>query len=207
MMQQLMNYPCSRPNRHAACNGHDDCMFAVARVINRATTADHLRLVLTARMWQMTGFSLDMDPADMLRDLQGSGSAALRAAEHHRAVDPAAPSRPRHRDPQLDAQSRRQRGISILVAALAGEHPDHHSRLIENLRPDNLLSIFAVRRPQLTAEWLAALRRVTRQAAMIAYINIFGSCWSYAGGRSFCCCATHRPFGPRRRSSRRRPPR
>ena len=68
-------------------------------------------------------------------------------------------------------------GISILVAILAQNTQVVHSRLIEGLRPDNPLA----QAPYLAAPFslntqsgMAALNaEVTRQAAMVAYINDF----------------------------------
>jgi MFS transporter, DHA2 family, multidrug resistance protein len=68
-------------------------------------------------------------------------------------------------------------GISILVATLAENTQIVHSRLVEGLRPDNPL----VHAPYLAAPFslrtpigLAALNaKVTRQAAMVAYIDDF----------------------------------
>jgi len=68
-------------------------------------------------------------------------------------------------------------GISIVVALLAENTQTVHSRLIENLRPDNPLA----HKPFLTAPYgldtapgLAALNaEATRQAQMVAYIDDF----------------------------------
>jgi DHA2 family multidrug resistance protein len=68
-------------------------------------------------------------------------------------------------------------GISILVATLAENTQIVHARLIEGLRPDNPLALA----PYLAAPFslstpggIAALNaEVTRQAAMVAYINDF----------------------------------
>jgi DHA2 family multidrug resistance protein len=68
-------------------------------------------------------------------------------------------------------------GISILVAALAENTQVVHSRLVEGLRPDNPL----LQAPYLAAPFslstpsgMAALNaEVTRQAAMVAYIDDF----------------------------------
>jgi DHA2 family multidrug resistance protein len=68
-------------------------------------------------------------------------------------------------------------GISILVAILAQNTQVVHSRLIEGLRPDNPLA----QAPYLAAPFslnsprgMAALNaEVTRQAAMVAYIDDF----------------------------------
>src|SRR5205807_921260 len=68
-------------------------------------------------------------------------------------------------------------GISTLVATLAQNTPAVHSRLVEALRPDNPLA----QAPYLTAPFsltnpggMAALNaEVTRQAAMVAYVDDF----------------------------------
>src|ERR1700739_2686219 len=68
-------------------------------------------------------------------------------------------------------------GISILVAILAQNTQVVHSRLVEALRPDNPIA----HTPYLTAPFslvtpsgIAALNaEVTRQAAMVAYVNDF----------------------------------
>jgi len=68
-------------------------------------------------------------------------------------------------------------GISILIAMLTENTQTIHSRLIETLRPDNPLLHTPVFGPaySLTApNGIAALNaEVTRQAAMIAYIDDF----------------------------------
>ena len=68
-------------------------------------------------------------------------------------------------------------GISILVATLAENTQVVHSRLVEGLRPDNPL----LQAPYLAAPFslstpsgMAALNaEVTRQAAMVAYVDDF----------------------------------
>ena len=68
-------------------------------------------------------------------------------------------------------------GISILVATLAQNTQAVHSRLVEGLRPDNPLA----QAPYLAAPFslttpggIAALNaEVTRQAAMVAYVDDF----------------------------------
>ena len=68
-------------------------------------------------------------------------------------------------------------GISILVATLAENTQVVHSRLVENLRPDNPL----LQMPYLGAPFslsnpsgIAALNaEVTRQASMVAYLDDF----------------------------------
>jgi len=68
-------------------------------------------------------------------------------------------------------------GISILVATLAENTQIIHSRLVEGLRPDNPLvhsPLFGVPYSLSAPSGVAALNvEVTRQAAMIAYIDDF----------------------------------
>ena len=68
-------------------------------------------------------------------------------------------------------------GISIVVALLAENTQTVHSRLIENLRPDNPLARAPFLGPNfsLTSEaGIAALNaEATRQAAMVAYLDDF----------------------------------
>jgi DHA2 family multidrug resistance protein len=68
-------------------------------------------------------------------------------------------------------------GISILVATLAENTQIVHSRLVEGLRPDNPLAQAPYLMPpfSLTSPGgMAALNaEVTRQAAMVAYIDDF----------------------------------
>jgi DHA2 family multidrug resistance protein len=68
-------------------------------------------------------------------------------------------------------------GISILVAALAENTQTIHSRLIEGLRPDNPLlhgPAFTTPYSLTSPSGVAALNaEVTRQAAMVAYIDDF----------------------------------
>jgi MFS transporter, DHA2 family, multidrug resistance protein len=68
-------------------------------------------------------------------------------------------------------------GISIVVALLAENTQTVHSRLVEQLRPDNPLAhppFLAAPYGLDTATGVAALNlEVTRQAQMVAYINDF----------------------------------
>jgi DHA2 family multidrug resistance protein len=68
-------------------------------------------------------------------------------------------------------------GISILVATLAENTQAVHSRLVEGLRPDNPLAqvpYLAAPFSLSTPSGMAALNaEVTRQAAMVAYIDDF----------------------------------
>src|SRR5207247_7671227 len=68
-------------------------------------------------------------------------------------------------------------GISVVVALLSENTQIVHSRLVENLRPDNPLAHapFLAAPYSLSApDGIAALNaEVTRQAAMVAYIDDF----------------------------------
>jgi MFS transporter, DHA2 family, multidrug resistance protein len=68
-------------------------------------------------------------------------------------------------------------GISILVATLAQNTQVVHSRLVEGLRPDNPLAQAPYLAPPFSLTnpgGMAALNaEVTRQAAMVAYIDDF----------------------------------
>jgi DHA2 family multidrug resistance protein len=157
-------------------------MFFIARVINRVDN----RLIilfgflLTAlSMWQMTGFSLQMGMAPVIVSglLQGFGLGCTFVPLNIVALS----TLPRHILTQGTAIRSLMRnlggsiGISILVAALAENTQTVHSRLVEGLRPDNpLMNSLAAPFSLATPGGLAALNReVTRQAAMVAYVDDF----------------------------------
>jgi len=186
MLQQLMNYPVFTTGLITAPRafGTMVAMFAVARVINKVDN----RLIilfgflLTAfAMWQMTGFSLLMDPQPIIVSglIQGFGLGCTFVPLNIMALS----TLPRHIMTQATAIRSLMRnlggsvGISILIAMLTENTQTIHSRLIETLRPDNPLLHTPVFGPaySLTApNGIAALNaEVTRQAAMIAYIDDF----------------------------------
>jgi MFS transporter, DHA2 family, multidrug resistance protein len=186
MLQQLMNYPVFTTGLVTAPRafGTMFAMFAVARVINRIDN----RLIilfgfsLTAlAMWQMTGFSLDMDPKPVILTglLQGFGLGCTFVPLNITALS----TLPRHILTQGTAIRSLMRnlggsvGISILVATLAENTQVIHSRLVEGLRPDNPLihsPLFSLPYSLSTPSGVAALNvEVTRQAAMVAYIDDF----------------------------------
>jgi DHA2 family multidrug resistance protein len=186
MMQQLMNYPVFTTGMVIAPRavGSMVAMFVVARVINRIDNRLIILfgLTLTAfAMWQMTGFSLSMDVRLVIVSglIQGFGLGCTFVPLNITALS----TLPRHILTQGTAIRSLMRnlggsiGISILVAKLAENTQVIHSRLIENLRPDNPLLRTPLMSPaySLTApSGVAALNaEVTRQAAMIAYIDDF----------------------------------
>jgi DHA2 family multidrug resistance protein len=159
-------------------------MFFVARLINRVDNRLIILagLLLTAvSMWQMTGFSLamGMEPVLVSGLLQGFGLGCTFVPLNTIALS----NLPRHILTQGTALRSLMRnlggsmGIAILEALLTQNTQIVHSRLVEQLRPDNPLAQapFLARPYSLsTAPGIATLNaEVTRQAAMVAYIDDF----------------------------------
>jgi DHA2 family multidrug resistance protein len=159
-------------------------MLLVARLINRVDNRLIILVgfLLTAvSMWQMSQFSLQMgmEPVIISGLLQGFGLGCTFVPLNIIALS----TLPRHILTQGTAIRSLMRnlggsvGISILVASLAENTQVVHSRLVEGLRPDNPLA----QAPYLAAPFslstpsgIAALNaEVTRQAAMVAYIDDF----------------------------------
>jgi DHA2 family multidrug resistance protein len=132
-------------------------------------------------MWQMSQFSLQMGMAPVVISglLQGFGLGCTQVPLNIIALS----TLPRHILTQGTAIRSLMRnlggsvGISVLVATLAENTQVVHSRLVEGLRPDNPLA----QAPYLaepfslsTLSGMAALNaEVTRQAAMVAYLDDF----------------------------------
>jgi MFS transporter, DHA2 family, multidrug resistance protein len=186
MLQDLMNYPVLTTGLVTAPRGIGSmiAMFAVARLINRVDNRLIILfgLLLTAfSMWQMTCFSLYMGMAPVIISglIQGFGLGCTFVPLNTIALS----NLPRHILTQGTALRSLMRnlggsvGISILEALLAENTQIVHSRLVEQLRPDNPLA----QAPYLAAPFslatpagIAALNaEVTRQASMVAYINDF----------------------------------
>src|SRR5256714_13146031 len=159
-------------------------MFLVAPLINRIDNRLIILfglLVTSASMWQMSQCSLQMGmmPVVIAGLLQGFGLGCTQVPLNIIALS----TLPRHIMTQGTAIRSLMRnlggstGISILVATLAQNTQVVHSRLVEGLRPDNplaqapfLAAPFSLRTPP----GMAALNaEVTRQAAMVAYIDDF----------------------------------
>jgi len=135
----------------------------------------------SAAMWQMSQFSLQMGMAQVVIAglIQGFGLGCTQVPLNIIALS----TLPRHIMTQGTAIRSLMRnlggsvGISILVATLAENTQVVHSRLVEGLRPDNPLA----QTPYLaepfslsTSTGMAALNaEVTRQAAMVAYVDDF----------------------------------
>jgi DHA2 family multidrug resistance protein len=186
MLQDLMNYPVLTTGLVTAPRGIGSmiAMFAVARLINHVDNRLIILfgLLLTAvSMWQMTGFSLymGMGPVIVSGLLQGFGLGCTFVPLNTIALS----NLPRHILTQGTALRSLMRnlggsiGIAILEALLAENTQIVHSRLVEQLRPDNPLAqapYLAAPFSLTTPSGIAALNaEVTRQAAMVAYINDF----------------------------------
>jgi DHA2 family multidrug resistance protein len=159
-------------------------MFLVGRLIGRI---DPRLLILAGlgitalSLWQMTGFSLQMGMGLVLVSgmLQGFGLGCTFVPLNTIALS----NLPHHIMTQGTAIRSVMRnlggsiGISILEAMLAQNTQIVHARLIENLRPDNPLAqapFLALPFSLSTPGGIAALNaEVTRQAAMVAYIDDF----------------------------------
>jgi len=186
MLQNLMNYPALTTGLVTAPRGIGSmaAMFLVAPLINRVDNRLIIGfgfLLTAVSMWQMSCFSLQMGMAPVIISglLQGFGLGCTQVPLNIIALS----TLPRHILTQGTAIRSLMRnlggsiGISILVATLAENTQVVHSRLVEGLRPDNPLW----RAPYLAAPFslstpsgMAALNvEVTRQAAMVAYVDDF----------------------------------
>jgi MFS transporter, DHA2 family, multidrug resistance protein len=182
MLQHLMDYPAFTTGLVTAPRGVGVMisMFVVGRIINRVDNRLIIcfGFVLTAvSMWQMTQFSLLMDPVPVVTSglLQGLGLGCTFVPLNTLALS----TLPRHILTQGTAIRSLMRnlggsiGISVLVSHLETSTQTVHSHLVENLRPDNPL----IQAPFLPPSWdlhtlngLAQLNKeVTRQASMVAY--------------------------------------
>src|SRR5271166_5866316 len=186
MLQQSMNYPVASAGLVIAPRGIGTmvAMFLVGRIINlvdvRLLILGGLALT-TLSLYQMSGFSLamDMQPIIVSGLVQGFGLgfvfvplSTISFATLPRSVltqGTALFSLTRNIGSSI--------GIAILEALFIENTQTVHSRLVEQLRPDNPLA----HAPYLLAPYslstttgIAALNaEVTRQAQMVAYIDDF----------------------------------
>src|SRR6185437_10115208 len=185
MMQVLMNYPVFDAGWMMAPRGIGTmiAMFFVARMINHVDNRLFILggfLITAGSLWQMTGYSLNMDswPILFAGFAQGFGLGCTFVPLNLLALS----DLPRHILTQGTALRSLMRmlggsvGISILEAQLTQNTQIVHSRLVENLRPDNpmisqshaLAQHFSLTHPA----GVAALNaEVMRQATMIGYID------------------------------------
>jgi DHA2 family multidrug resistance protein len=186
MLQNLMNYPVMTAGLVTAPRafGTMIAMFLVARFIGRIDTRLLILFGLAmtaAAQWQMTGFSLDMGMGPVILSglTQGFGIGCIFVPINTLALS----NLPRNIMTQGTALRSLMRNIggSVGIAAFEAQLQQNtqivHSRLVEGLRPDNPLA----RLPFMPAPYslkapagIAALNaEVTRQAAMVAYIDDF----------------------------------
>jgi DHA2 family multidrug resistance protein len=184
MMQDLMNYPVFTSGWMMAPRGIGTmiAMFFVGRTINKIDNRLFILsgfLLTAASLWQMTGYSLLMGsgPIIFASFAQGFGLGLTFVPLNILALS----DLPRHILTQGTALRALMRmlggsiGIAILESQLTRNTQIVHSRLMEGLRPDNPLmqglgSHFSLTSPS----GVAALNaEVTRQAAMIGYIDDF----------------------------------
>jgi DHA2 family multidrug resistance protein len=186
MLQSLMNYPVFTTGLVTAPRGIGTmaAMFLVGRLINHIDNRLIIfsGLVMTlASLWQMTGFSLQMGMAPVITSgvLQGFGLGCTFVPMNTLALS----NLPRHILTQGTALRSLMRnlggsiGISVFEALLAQNTQIVHARLVEHLRPDNPLAHLHSLAPGYSLaipSGIAALNaEVTRQAAMVAYIDVF----------------------------------
>jgi MFS transporter, DHA2 family, multidrug resistance protein len=186
MLQNLMNYPAMTTGFVTMPRGIGAmaAMFLVAPLITRVDNRLIIGVgfLLTAvAMWQMSGFSLQMGMTPIIVSglLQGFGLGCTQVPLNILALS----TLPRHILTQGTAIRSLMRnlggsiGISVLVANLAEKTQIVHSHLVEGLRPDNPLAqapLLAAPYSLSTPGGVAALNaEVTRQAAMVAYIDDF----------------------------------
>ena len=186
MMQVLLNYPVFDAGWMMAPRGFGTmlAMFIVARLINKIDNRFFILvgfLLTAASLWQMTGFSLLMGSGPLIfaSFAQGFGLGctfvplnllALSGLPHHILTQGTAIR-------QLMRMLGGSIGIAILETQLTQNTQIVHSRIVEALRPDNPLAqapFLSVPYSLSSPSGLAALNNeVTRQAAMIGYIDDF----------------------------------
>jgi MFS transporter, DHA2 family, multidrug resistance protein len=186
MLQSLMNYPVFTTGLVTAPRGVGTmaAMFIVGRLVNRVDN----RLIILAgllmtivSLWQMAGFSLQMGMAPVITSglLQGFGLGCTFVPLNTLALS----DLPRHMLTQGTAIRSLMRnlggsiGISVFEALLIQNTQIVHSRLVEELRPDNPVAQTALQAMPYSLtnpSGIAALNaEVTRQASMVAYIDVF----------------------------------
>jgi DHA2 family multidrug resistance protein len=186
MLQDVMNYPVVTTGLVTAPRGIGTmaAMLIVARLIGRIDTRLIIltgMLATAVAMWQMTGFSLQMGMGPVIWTglLQGFGLGFVFTPLSTVTFS----TLPRNILTQGTAIFSLMRniggsvGISIVEALLIENTQVVHSQLVEHLRPDNPLA----QAPYLAAPYslsapagIAALNaEVTRQSAMVAYIDDF----------------------------------
>lgn len=186
MLQSLMDYPVFTTGLVTAPRGIGTmaAMFLVGRLINRVDNRLIIfsgLLMTLVSLWQMTRFSLQMGMGPVITSglLQGFGLGCTFVPLNTLALS----NLPRHIITQGTALRSLMRnlggsiGISVFEVVLTQNTQIVHARLIENLRPDNPLiagSLLNAPYSLTKPSGIAALNAlVTRQASMVAYIDVF----------------------------------
>jgi DHA2 family multidrug resistance protein len=185
MLQDLLNYPVVTTGLVTAPRGIGTmiAMILVARLANRIDTRLIIMtglVVTAAALWNMTGFSLymGMSPVIVTGLLQGFGLGFVFTPLSIITFS----TLPRQMLTQGTAIFSLMRniggsiGISIVETLLAQNTQIIHSRLVEELRPDNPLTWPMLKAPYSLTDpsGIAALNaEATRQAAMVAYLDDF----------------------------------
>jgi MFS transporter, DHA2 family, multidrug resistance protein len=186
MLQQLMHYPVATAGLVIAPRGVGTMigMFLVGRIINLI----EIRLIIlgglvltTLSLYQMSGFSLSMDmqPIVVSGLVQGFGLGFVFVplSTISFATLPSSVLTQGTAVFSLMRNIGSSIGIAVLEALFVENTQTVHSRLVEQLRPDNPLAQAPHLLPSysLTApSGIAALNaEVTRQAQMVAYIDDF----------------------------------
>jgi DHA2 family multidrug resistance protein len=186
MMQELMNYPVVTAGFIMAPRGVGTmvAMFLVVRLVGKVDTRLIILIglaIVAFSQWQMTRFSLLMGPAPILISgiVQGFGLGFV-FTPLSTITFTTLPRRYLTQGTALFSLTRNiggSCGVAIVEALLVENTQTIHSRLVEQLRPDNPLT----QAPHLMAPFglatplgVAALNaEVTRQAQMIAYLDNF----------------------------------
>jgi len=184
MLENLMGYPVVTTGLVTAPRGIGTFigMFLVGRLVGKV---DPRLLVLIGlvlsgwSLWRMSGFSLGMDESLVIWSgvIQGLGTGFVFVPLTTMAFA-TLDSRFRGEGAAIYTLIRNigsSIGISTMQVVMIRNTEIVHSRLVENLRPDNPLTALLPGRFSLSeASGIAALNaEVTRQAQMVAYVDVF----------------------------------
>ncbi|OIQ94536.1 multidrug export protein EmrB [mine drainage metagenome] len=182
MLQGLFAYPVTTTGLVTAPRGLGTmiAMILVGRMLGKV----NIRLILfgglsmTAfSLWQMTRFDLSMGMAPVIISglSQGFGlgfvfvplsTVSFATIAHHLRTDGTAIF-------SLMRNIGSSIGISIVEALLTENTQVSHANLVEHLRPDNPLAWPLHLLSATTGQWAALNAEITRQAAMVAYLDDF----------------------------------
>ena len=185
-LQNLKGYPVVTTGLALAPRGLGTivAMFFVGRLVNRTDPRLLLLiglLLISLSLWQMAGFSLDVDIWQIVNSgiVQGVGLGCFFVPLSTMTFSTLAPKY-RNEASALFSLARNIGsgvGVSLAVTLLARNTQISHATLSENITPFNTL----LRSPGAASAWnigdtaglIAINNEVTRQAASIAYVNDF----------------------------------